>query len=455
MKKQILIVLTFILLLVSCAQKRGDDLLDRIKDLPGVEAIEIAPPAGYGRAFEIRVTQLVNHANPLAGTFQQRIFLSHLDEVRPMVLETQGYGLSRNSIGELANLLQANQIRVTHRFFPEARPDPVRWQYLTIRQAADDHQRIVELFRRIYPGRWVNTGASKGGMSALYHRRFHADDVSATVAYVAPLIQGSEDPRFARFLFEQVGDEAGRQKIRDFQRRLLSERAALLPFVEAYARENNLTYPLGAEAAFEYAVLEYMFAFWQYGDGDVSRIPGPEAAPAELYAHLASVSGLYYYTDQGLFYFEPFFYQAFTELGYTPFFSEHLDDLLTAARDPDYRTFAPRGIALRFKPEVMRDVREWLQESGQRIIYIYGANDPWTAAAVEPSAANDALKVTQPGANHNVRISQLDRREEVIVALERWLDIDIDRGRLAYEAPDPRRELLFWLEDLLERPRFR
>ena len=292
-------------------------------------------------------------------------------------------------------------------------------------------------------------------MCALFHRRFHADDVSATVAYVAPLIQGVEDPRFARFLFEQVGDEAGRQKIRDFQRRLLRERSDLMPFVEAYARDINLTYPLGAGAAFEYAVLEYMFAFWQYGDGDVAAIPGPDASPDELFAHLTAVSGLYYYTDQGIYYFEPFFYQAFTELGYTPYFTAHLEDLLVDVGDPDYRTFAPGGVSLRFDPEAMRDVQAWLQERGQRIIYIYGGNDPWTAAAIEPSAASDALKVVQPGGNHNVRIRQLDRREEVIATLERWLGLAIDRGRLAYAAPDPRRELLFWLEDQLQRPRFR
>ena len=455
MKKRCLLVLLFALAVLSCAHKRGDDLLDRINGLPGVEAVEIAAPEGYGRAFDVRVTQFVNHDSPLDGTFQQRLFLSHLDEARPMVLETQGYGLSRNSIGELANLVQANQIRVIHRFFPDARPDPPLWKYLTIRQAAADHHLIVELFRRIYPGRWLNSGASKGGMCALYHRRFHADDVAATVAYVAPLILGREDPRFARFLFEQVGNEAGRQKIRDFQRRLLRERSDLMPFVETYASDSNLVYPLGAGASFEYAVLEYMFAFWQYGDGDVAAIPGPEASADELFAHLTAVSGLYYYTDQGIYYFEPFFYQAFTELGYTPYFAAHLEDLLVAVADPDYRDFAPRDVALPFNPDAMPDVRDWLRENGERIIYIYGGNDPWTAAAVEPAAASDALKVVQPGGNHNVRIRQLDRREEVIATLERWLGLAIDRGRLAYAAPDPRRELLFWLEDRLKKPRFR
>jgi hypothetical protein len=84
----------------------------------------------------------------------------------------------------------------------------------------------------------------------------------------------------------------------------------------------------------------------------------------------------------------------------------------------------------------MQDVIPWLQNEGQRIIYIYGGIDPWTAAAVQPAGGLDVVKVVQPGANHNVKIGDLDEKELVIQTLERWLNVQIDRSLLAiWKAP--------------------
>jgi hypothetical protein len=79
----------------------------------------------------------------------------------------------------------------------------------------------------------------------------------------------------------------------------------------------------------------------------------------------------------------------------------------------------------------MQDVIPWLQTQGERIIYIYGGIDPWTAAAVQPAGGLDVVKVVQPGANHSVKIGDLDQKELVIQTLERWLNIQIDRSILA------------------------
>jgi hypothetical protein len=84
-----------------------------------------------------------------------------------------------------------------------------------------------------------------------------------------------------------------------------------------------------------------------------------------------------------------------------------------------------------FRPGVMQQVVPWLRHQGERIIYIYGQDDPWTAAALAPDPGLDALQVVQAGANHRVKIRDLDRRAEVIAALERWLQVDIDESRLA------------------------
>jgi hypothetical protein len=195
------------------------DLLDRLNALPGVSAQELPPQYGYPRAFQLDITQPLDHGNPLGQTFTQRAYLSHSDESMPLVFGTSGYGANEYTGSELAEILQTNGLYVVHRYFPDARPSPMDWRYLNIRQAAADHHRIVQIFREVYPGPWVSTGASKGGMMALFHRRFYPDDVEATVAYVAPFMFSLDDERFVPFL-ASLSTPEGRATIHEFQQRM-------------------------------------------------------------------------------------------------------------------------------------------------------------------------------------------------------------------------------------------
>jgi hypothetical protein len=346
-----------------------------------------------------------------------------------MVFYTSGYGISRNFEPELSALLKANQVLLVHRFFPGAVPPD--WKYLTIRQAADDQHRIREALRSLFPAKWVSTGASKGGMTALFYRRYYPEDVSATVAYVAPIMPYPDDPRFAAFL-SQVGPADCRKKIRDFQLLALSRRTRLEELFRQYNQGKDYAFTIiPEEAAFEYTVLEYPFAFWQYGaEGDCAGIPGASAGDQQVLDHLVEVSSPYYYSDVGFLYFQPLFYQAYTEIGYCPYIYGHLEGHLNMVLQPDYRAFAPQGVDLVFRPEVMQEVIPWLEGQGQRIIYVYGGIDPWTAAAVQPAGGLDVVKVIQPGANHSLTIGDLDQRELVIQTLERWLNVQIDRSVL-------------------------
>jgi len=442
------IVLLCALLQASCSS--GSDgppdqqtLLSRLRALSGLQVTPIQTLAGFDQCFQVDITQPIDHQNPGLGTFQQRFYLSHRSENAPTVFYTSGYGIARNFEHELSALLQANQIMLVHRFFPGA--DPQDWDYLTIRQAADDQHRIKETLEDIYPDKWVSTGGSKGGMTALFYRRFHPADVEATVAYVAPIMYVPDDPRFAPF-FEQVGTAECRQKIQEFQLQVFSRRASLMPLLIQFAQSHNYVFDIfSLDEAFEYMVVEYPFAFWQYGqESDCGVIPGADATDQQVFDHLADVSSPYYYSDGGFLLYQPLFYQAYTEIGYCPYVYEHVKDYLQAVPEPSYRAFAPRGVDLVFRPEVMQDVIPWLQTEGQKIIYIYGGIDPWTAAALEPAAGLDALKIVQPGANHRVRIMDLDQGALVIETLERWLGIDINV---------PAREALKTLEAPRERLR--
>jgi hypothetical protein len=259
------------------------------------------------------------------------------------------------------------------------------------------------------------------------------------VAYVAPLMEVPDDPRFTRFLREQVGDPTCRERLAAFQRRVLARRAELLPLFRQHDQGQGYRFTIvPEEAAFEYSVLEYPFAFWQYGsDTECASVPREDASDGQVLEHLLTNSPSSYYADSGFLTYQPLYYQAYTEIGYCTYEYAHLQDLLREVPEPTYRTFAPRDAQMTFRPEVMADVLPWLRHRGERIVYIYGGNDPWTAGALEPDRSLDALMVVQPGANHRVRISDLDRRSEVVAALEGWLSVDVTDAGLAAASRAP------------------
>ncbi|MCX6555659.1 MAG: hypothetical protein NTZ12_11715, partial [Candidatus Aminicenantes bacterium] len=178
---------------------------------------------------------------------------------------------------------------------------------------------------------------------------------------------------------------------------------------------------------------EYLFSFWQYGDGDTSKIPAADAAPEVLFDHLDEASGFSYYSPATIAFYEPFYYQAYSELGYTPYVYDHLGDLLVAVPAPTYRVFAPAAVAMNFDPEAMIDINSWLQTNGSNIVYIYGANDPYTIAAVELTGQTNALRIIQPNANHRVKIAALSERDLVLRTLGDWLGISLSASASAWE----------------------
>lgn len=408
----------------------ADTLLQRLSAIEGLTVSAITPPDGYSQAFAIDITQPIDHDNPAMGSFQQRFYLSHRRENGPMVFYTSGYGVNSNRETELGAMMNGNQILLVHRFFPNARPTPLLWTHCTLRQAAADQHRIHTLVSRIYTGKWLSSGVSKGGMTALFYKRFYPDDVDATVAYVAPIMNLTDDPRFVPFL-QTVGETACRRKITDFQREVLGRRTAMLNLLLGQASEKQYTFNrISLAAAFEYMVLEYPFAFWQYGsESNCGGIPGSGQTDKDLFDHLSAISPASFYTDEGIAYYEPLFYQAYTEFGYCPFMVDQVADLLETLTNPSYRAFGPQT-AMTFNPAVMEDVVPWLRSQGQQIIYIYGGIDPWSAAALEPDPGLDSLYIMQNGANHGVQIAQLDRRAEVIAALNRWMGTSLTQGAL-------------------------
>jgi len=331
-------------------------------------------------------------------------------------------------MSEPAKIIDANQIIVEHRYFGESVPENLNWKFLNIRQAAEDHHIIVQLFKEIYQTKWISTGVSKGGQTTLYYKYYYPEDVDASVAYVAPINFDKSEPRVFRFL-AQVGSDSCREKIFEFQKLLLRNKQKLMPLFEQYAKENKLTFKMGYDAAFEYCVLEFSFAFWQWGDLPCDSIP-KDAKDINLVFKAFEKVGFSFFAEEEIEKIRPFFYQALTEIGFYSYDVKPFGELIKTVKEPNFYFTFPDGVDTTYDYKSMREVNNFLQNEGNNIIYVYGEFDPWSASAVQliPGKTN-ALKMLKKGGNHKTRMISFDVNEKELIysSLEEWLGIEIDR----------------------------
>jgi PS-10 peptidase S37 len=402
------------------------DIADKLKCISGISATEVADSGVPGlRRFLIDVTQPIDHGDPSGASFSQRVMLWHRNETAPLVLYTSGYGLSR-TVTEPTQLLGANQLSYEHRFFGPSTPSDPTFQTLTVAQAANDAHRLSQLFRPIYRSRWLNTGGSKGGMASVFHRKNFPCDVDATVAYVAPVIEGTDDQAHNAFLKTVGGDAYAfcRADIVKAQRAALTRRDELIPLMP-----DNVTFNTFTKArAFEFTVIDSNFGFWQYTlpsskTNGCQTIPKPDASAEALAAFIDRHGSFLNNSDQDLEDYRGFWVAAAKELGYAGPFEEPVSDLLQFQGTYDSAAYA-RG-TYSYNPQTQREVTAWAAREARRMLYIYGALDPWSARMYDANEANEAYRLVVEGRNHQARIADMPAEQQQIAvsALERWMGV--------------------------------
>jgi hypothetical protein len=433
-------VLAVLLPPLPAVAQSTDDLLTRLRAIPGLTVVAETQPTGY-RFFVLTYTQPVDHKNPKAGTYQQRLTLLHRSETAPMVLFTNGYNLAATpspSRTEPTRLLDANQISVEHRFFTPSRPDPADWRDLTTWQEASDEHRIVTAFKKIYGAKWIQTGGSKGGMTSVYHRRFYPRDVDAVVAYVAPNDHINPADRAYDQFFVKVARESCGTALENLQREALKRRDRLVPMLAADAVTYGYTFEhtVGTiDRSFELTILDTAWAFWQYvGESGCGSVPPPTATDAEIYAWIDAVVWFGFYTDEALETFLPYYYQAATQLGWPSLQFEHLRGLTRYRGIYQPNAILPAELRSRHNPLPMLDVDFWVRTQSVRMMFIYGEYDPWGAERFTPSRHDSHLYVA-PKAPHGARIANLTAEDAAAATatLRRWADVP-ETTALAQEA---------------------
>lgn len=423
MQKRALLLILWIFS-VSLLQASIDLEAKLKKVFPGIQIEKLKTDSHFKVEYSLMIEQPLDHNDPKAGTFHQRVFLSHYDVNAPVLYITEGYA-ARDRTYELSEILMSNQIMVEYRFYGASVPGTIPYKYLTNDQAMEDLHRLKKKFCKIYrTNKWVSTGISKGGTTCLIYKAKYPKDVKVAVPYVAPLPMAREDKRCDELILSNGTPEC-RQRLAAFQIATLDHRDSMLILLDTLIKHQNMKFAIGKEKAFEYAVLEYTFSFWQMGH-DCDGVPVNPSAQ-ESFDHLSEIVGFDFYSDAVVDYYKPAFYQFMRENGYYGFIHEHLADKIQAVDQFDNAIFAPQDQDLTFNPEYLNEVRRKLNKKGDQIIHIQGELDPWGACGYTPKEGQDALLMIKENGSHLTRIASFTREEQDLIysRLEAWLKIKI------------------------------
>ncbi|WP_414507147.1 S28 family serine protease [Streptomyces sp. NEAU-L66] len=431
----------------TAAGPETEDIKDRILAIPGMSLVEEKPVDGY-RYFVLNYTQPVDHRHPSKGTFQQRLTLLHKSVDRPTVFFTSGYNVNTTpSRSEPTKIIDGNQVSMEYRYFTPSRPTPTDWKKLDIRQAANDQHRIFRALNRIYDKNWIDTGGSKGGMTATYYRRFFPDDMNGTVAYVAPNdVRNDSDAAYDRF-FRTVGTAECRTALTAIEREALLRRGEMVKRFQDWADKEKQTFTKvgNADRAYEVMVTDLVFGFWQYQPAETAcaEVPEPTVSTDELWKWMDKVGGFDSYTDQGMEPYTPYYYQAGTQLGEPGYRYPQLAGLLKYPGINNSRSFVPKDIPMRFDKRAMPDIDRWVRHRAHRMMFVNGQYDPWSSEHFEvgKNGARDSYVFTVPGGNHGSNIAKLkeDDRTKATAELLDWAGVQAPEGKPTPLAPDDKK----------------
>lgn len=188
---------------VSCGKQEEQIFYEKLMSLDNVAKVQIIKGVPDIKAkFIVSFKQPVNWKEPTGEMFEQRVEIGFKSLKAINCVYIRGYNLLdstfyRNTNSEIVTHFDANYINIEYRYFSQSSPqkpvspdylhDPSYWEFLNTENASQDFNKIIESLKTILTGKWVVTGASKGGQAtnALAMEYPHLAD--AYVAYVPPL----------------------------------------------------------------------------------------------------------------------------------------------------------------------------------------------------------------------------------------------------------------------------
>ncbi|MBA2543162.1 MAG: hypothetical protein H0V17_26205 [Deltaproteobacteria bacterium] len=368
---------------------------------------------GSARCFTLDFEQPIQHAQSDGDKLVQKLFLTHRSCDAPTLVIDSGYEQDYFYDDELSILFQPNTLGIEHRFQGASTPTLDRWDWsaLTIDNGAADLHEIVRAFRTHYDGRFVSSGASKGGITATYHAHLYPDDLDGSIPYVAPASRARIDTTYQTRM-QQLLPAPCATAVRDVQKAALTTRRS---FVTARIVELG-----GSELDLELAVSRFDWGFWQYyGTPYCSYVPPTSATDDEFWQFFYGFAGfgdpapageLGEYSNGALF------YEWLTEHGFAHQIQAEVDALLTqpSARESmeaSFRAGFPSVSLPAYDGSFTQLTRTWVRDDAENLLLIYGNFDPWTGGAMDAPTRPSSGRYFVPTGTHAAQIGMLSGAE--------------------------------------------
>lgn len=410
----------------TCVEEDIQASLEKVEGIGDLEKVSCgAYVQGNATCFKFTFSQKLDHANESdTGVFKQHGQLIHRGCGASMTVVDNGYNLPKLLYEMEPSLLFAtNTLELEHRFQGASLPEVQsrRWSTLSIENSAADMHAVITAFKKVYPQKWVSTGASKGGITAVYHRFLYPSDVDGTVGYVAPASQDREDFRYQDRLESSVFPAACVAKLRAFQVGALSTRrdAFALALSEAYQTSGVVS-----DYYLESLIAHFDWGFWQ-GEGSCDGVPEPDASEQ---VHIAYFKN---YLTNGASPFVPpatkeelsgaaLSYEWAWQQGYAQQVGRHLNmsglfktpAVQNAKQSAYFEGTVPTERLPAYDGSVTKSARDWVKASAEKLVLIYGERDPWSGGALDAPSQASSGRYFAPGASHGASIVDLSAQEQ-------------------------------------------
>lgn len=388
----------------------------------------------FKEKYVLKMEQQVDWKTSAKGTFGERIFVGMKGLEKPTVIVTEGYsasyGLNPGYEEELSRLFDANVVLCEYRYFSQSVPVPTNWDCMTVDNSLADYHHVRQVFGQLFKGKWISTGISKGGQTTMFYRATYPDDVDVSVSYVAPLNRAVEDGRHEKFLAKKVGTKEERKVIRQAMQELMRRKPELMKLFHAYCEENDYQFLMSEEDVYDYCVLEFPFALWQWGT-PVSSIPELTSDEDDevWFDYLMKVSSPDYFAYPSQY--MPFDVQAAKELGYYGYSLKPIKKWTSLKSTKGYlkKMWLPDSLRkYDFDPALYKRTVKYLKKEDPKHIFIYGEIDPWSSSGVctwlNCKKKKNMRVYVQPRGSHKARINNMPERmkTEIINRLTNWLN---------------------------------
>lgn len=430
--RKVFLSLFLLITLFATAQTDSTAFMKILCSLNGVSNVQRIKSDSYREKYVLKFKQNVDGDNDAKGTFDQRIIVGYKGANRPTVLVTEGYyanyALNQRYEEELADLFEANLIFCEYRYFGESTPIPTNWNYMTVDNSLRDYHHVRQEFGKIFKNKWISTGISKGGQTTMFYRATYPDDVDVSVSYVAPLNKSIEDGRHEKFLSSKVGTKEERKIILKAQQEFMKRKSSLMPLFTKYNKDNNLKYYIPEEDIFDYVVMEYPFALWQWGQDIIDR-EWSDFTNKEVFDHMMKISEPNYFAYPNQY--MPFDVQAARELGYYGYDLKPIKKWSSVKSTKGYlkQIMLPDSLRdIEFDPTLYKRTVNFLKTKDPKHIFIYGEIDPWSASGVcswlDCSKKRNMKIYVQPRGSHKARIKNMpdEMKNEIMERLNKWME---------------------------------